>query len=133
MMLTALILCFVVMVIFNAFMDALEHHFSNSIFKNKNRFVWDPKESWRNKYDKHGYRKKILGVVVPAALSDPWHIFKSMFLLGAFIPNSILLEEILFEWYWNLLIIIVLWSVLFEIVYNISSGKKILAAWTKKK
>lgn len=129
-----LAILFLVMIFANASMDALAHHFPQSIFKDKDPFVWDPKESWRNKYEADGKtRKKFLGIVIPAVLSDPWHRFKGAMLASIFLSQSVILEQYLFAWWINFLIYVLLWTILFEIIYNIFSGKPVFSAWIKKK
>lgn len=127
------ILIFFPMMVFNAWMDTLAHHFSQSIFKNKNPEKWNPALSHKEKYEADGKtRKKILGIIIPAALSDPWHRFKAAFLLFTFLPIAILAEPHFYSWWLNLLIQIITWAVVWEIIYNVSSGKHILSAWRKK-
>lgn len=63
---------------FKGFADTLLHHFSTSIFKDKNPYKWNPYESWRAKY-KNG--DPLQGEAFPlsttllVALTDWWHRF----------------------------------------------------------
>lgn len=122
------------MIFANASMDALAHHFKQSVFKNKDPEFWDPSESHKAKYEADGKtRKKFLGIIIPAVFSDAWHRFKGAMLTSIFLSQSILLEQYLFAWWINFLIYVLLWTILFEITYNILSGKPIFDAWKKRK
>jgi len=45
-------LLFILSGMFEAVMDKLQFHYDLSIFKNfKNQLFWDPKISWKNKYE----------------------------------------------------------------------------------
>ena len=67
----------------NALIDTLAHHFDQSIFSKLNYLFWNPHHSWRNKYIdgqvKNGHRM-IWIFKYPAALTDAWHLFKSIML-----------------------------------------------------
>lgn len=69
----------------DAIMDTLSHHFSVSIFKDKDQMFWNPIVSWRNKYigadPKNGLVKwKIFTIFVtkPVQLTDAWHFLKML-------------------------------------------------------
>lgn len=67
--------------IFDALMDTCSDHFSISIFKNKNPNYWNKNQSWTNKYvnnDPTQGFKRWHGIIIPAALTDAWHLFKSI-------------------------------------------------------
>ena len=63
-----------------AVMDKLQFHYDISIFKNfKNQLFWDPKISWRNKYedgDPLKGEKFFLSRSLFVGLTDAWHLFK---------------------------------------------------------
>lgn len=76
-------LCIALAAICNAIMDTLIHHWYISIFKKYNWEYWNPDLSWRNKYNLKTPtlgKRKILGGLVdyPVALTDAWHLFKSI-------------------------------------------------------
>lgn len=73
----------------NAIMDTLVHHFSDSIFKKKNKSLWNGVVSWRNKYINGNWqmgRRKFLifktkfweskGINIHPIFTDKWHQFK---------------------------------------------------------
>jgi hypothetical protein len=83
-------LCIILAAICNAIMDKLAHHYDNSIFSELNRQFWDPKISWKNKYEWNGYfaayvRKqwKLFGISfnIHPAFTDAWHLFKSSMII----------------------------------------------------
>ena len=57
--------------IMNSVMDTLAHHFSTSIFRNKNESFWNPNISW--KYAKY--------IPLTNYKVDAWHIFKSLMII----------------------------------------------------
>ena len=66
-------------------MDTCMHHFSTSIFKNKDESFWNTSISWKSKYlnknPLEGLEKwKILGVSLnkPVQLTDSFHLFKML-------------------------------------------------------
>lgn len=65
----------------NAVMDVLQFHFHLSVFKYFNAQYWNPEISWMNKYVNNNPLmglKKIMGITIPAVLTDAWHLFKSL-------------------------------------------------------
>jgi hypothetical protein len=66
--------------IFDAMMDTCSDHFSISVFKNLNPNYWNKNVSWSNKYvnnDPTQGFKRWCGIIIPVALTDAWHLFKS--------------------------------------------------------
>jgi len=84
----------------NAVMDTLTHHYDSSVFKLKDRQFWDPSISWENKYNiltdyntgKKTYIHKKIGdtnINTIDALSDAWHIFKSLSIISILLALSL--------------------------------------------
>lgn len=90
--------------IFNAIMDTLLWHFSNSVFKNLSPTWWNPNYSWMNV-------KSFLGIV----RLDAWHLAKYGMLFS--ICLSIFFYKRIFS-YWDLLILSMCWSISFEIFFS---------------
>jgi hypothetical protein len=65
---------------FEAVMDKLQFHYDLSIFKNfKNQLFWDPKISWKNKYEDGNPMKGerfFLSKSLFVGVTDAWHLFK---------------------------------------------------------
>jgi hypothetical protein len=88
----------------NAIMDTLTHHFSQSIFRNKNDKFWNPNISWQynNFLPLTKYRV------------DAWHLFKSAMII--FICLAIVSAKKL-----NIIDFVLLgslWNLVFNIFYN---------------
>jgi hypothetical protein len=68
-------------------MDTLQFHFDRSIFKGINNLYWNPEISWVRKYEgtDSSIRRKWLGVPIPVAFTDAFHLFQSIFLTTLFI------------------------------------------------
>lgn len=89
--------------IFNAIMDTLSHHYSSSIFKDRDPRFWDPSISWRES-SKIGNWMAL----------DAWHIAKSIML------TSIGISIILFDSSaYFIFLLPIIWGVVFEIFYSI--------------
>jgi hypothetical protein len=73
-------LLFVLSGVFEAVMDKLQFHYDQSIFKNfKNQLFWDPKVSWKNKYeggDPMKGERFFLSKSLFVGFTDAWHLFK---------------------------------------------------------
>jgi len=88
----------------NAIMDTLTHHFSQSIFRNKNGDFWNPNISWR------------VATYIPYTKYkvDAWHLFKSSMII--FICLAIVFANKL-----NIVDFVLLgtlWNIVFNIFYN---------------
>jgi hypothetical protein len=89
--------------IFNAIMDTLTHHFSTSVFKNKNEEFWNPNVSWKfaTFFPYTKYRV------------DAWHLAKSAMIV------NICLAIVSFNGnWWEFFILGLLWNFSFNIFYN---------------
>jgi hypothetical protein len=73
-------LLFILSGMFEAVMDKLQFHYDLSIFKNfKNQLFWDPKISWKNKYEDGNPMKGerfFLSKSLFVGVTDAWHLFK---------------------------------------------------------
>jgi len=73
-------LLFILSGMFEAVMDKLQFHYDLSIFKNfKNQLFWDPKISWKNKYEDGDPMKGerfFLSKSLFVGFTDAWHLFK---------------------------------------------------------
>jgi hypothetical protein len=87
----------------NAIMDTLQHHFSTSIFKNKNPKFWNPNVSWQfvNFLPFTKYR------------ADAWHLAKSVMVI------NICISIVFFNGYWwEFFIFGTVWNLTFNLFYN---------------
>ena len=99
---------------FNAVMDTLFTHFSQSIFKNLNPLFWNPEESWQNKWAQpfpQPYEPKwyYFGFPPPykerfpysstifVFLTDAWHLAKAL-MLACIMGGIVLYEPIVGGW-----------------------------------
>ena len=98
---------FLISGICEAVMDKIQFHYDSSIFKRfKNQLFWDPRESWRNKYengDPLAGEKFFLSKSLLVGLTDAWHLFKlfrTFFIFAGiyflFIPCGSKMECLLF-------------------------------------
>jgi hypothetical protein len=73
-------LLFILSGMFEAVMDKLQFHYDLSIFKKfKNQLFWDPKISWKNKYEDGDPMKGerfFLSKSLFVGVTDAWHLFK---------------------------------------------------------
>jgi hypothetical protein len=73
-------LLFILSGMFEAVMDKLQFHYDLSIFKKfKNQLFWDPKISWKNKYEDGDPMKGerfFLSKSLFVGITDAWHLFK---------------------------------------------------------
>jgi hypothetical protein len=104
----------------NAGMDSLRHNFIMSFAHNWDRDFWDPEISWKNKYvdgDPANPRRKFLGIIIPAAFTDGWHLLK-MFMLGfLFIAMSLNVTDSLLHDFYLFLFYQIIWNGLFNPIY----------------
>jgi hypothetical protein len=89
----------------NATMDTLKDHYSVSIFKNKNKYFWNPTYSWNAK-------PLFLGIVE----LDAWHLFKYIMLASLF-ATAVFYVPIL-PYHLDLPAMFVWWSAWFELHYS---------------
>jgi len=109
----------------DAIMDTCSDHFSVSIFKNLNPNYWNKNISWTNKYIDNDVKKGLKKWWIfnkPVALTDAWHLFKSIKeILNTLAITSAILIPFTFEfWYIPLYFILVGLSrdLVFDIFYN---------------
>ena len=104
----------------NAIMDVISFHYSKSVFSKLNPKWWDPSISWKNKYvdwDRGKQTEKtIWGIKYPTALTDAWHLFKSIMIL------LMILAIVLYTPFINLIIDFMIigtgWNITFNLFYN---------------
>lgn len=81
-------LLFVLSGVFEAVMDKLQFHYDQSVFKNfKNQLFWNPKVSWKNKYEDGDPMKGerfFLSKSLLVGFTDAWHLFKLFRTLAIF-------------------------------------------------
>jgi hypothetical protein len=93
-----MIIAFLLLLLFitgllNAVMDIADSdvEFNSSIFaKYKNKFFDIRVNTYKNKYDEQGLRKRFLGIKIPVLFVDLWHLAKSACLFVLFICIAIL-------------------------------------------
>jgi len=118
------ILLFMIAAASNAVMDTLVHHYTTSVFWNKNATFWDPSISWKNKYVDSDPTKPQRSI--PVAFTDAWHCFKSIMIvclcatiaLVGYIAHTATIE---LPWYCFVLMFCVsgcLWNVVFSLFYD---------------
>lgn len=64
-----------------AIMDKIQFHFNESVFKDSNRYFFDPELSWVNKYKNHSPSQgpKFFGsTTIFVMFTDAWHLFGSI-------------------------------------------------------
>lgn len=106
----------------NAVMDKIAHHYHRSVFFNMNERFWNPTISWRNKYvdrDVAKGHRKVWIFKYPVALTDAWHLFKSLMLAS-------LMGAVVCYGYANVMWAVldflffgILWVITFNLFYNI--------------
>ena len=114
----------------DAFGDKIKFHWQSFVFNNWNAKFFGP-DSWENKWEKNedGTLKKdengnlirvkwnIFGLKItkPVIFTDGWHLIKAFKLLLIFVPYAVMAGMLgILTWCYNLAILIVLWSILFE-------------------
>ena len=106
----------------NAVMDTISFHHNISIFSRYNPNFWNPEISWKNKYvDWDNYRRLrkrffFHWFVVPAALTDAWHLFKSLMII--FLVLAIVLYQPVFGILYDFVGLGLLWNISFLLCYN---------------
>ncbi len=110
----------------NAIMDKLAHHYNKSIFTELDPRFWNPNMSWLNKYvgrnpDK-GHRK-VWVFKYPVALTDAWHLFKSLMLV--FLMAAVVCYSYAGVWWAvsDFLFLGGIWILTFNLFYNIILAK----------
>lgn len=89
-----------------AISDTLQHHYYESVFRNKNEKWWNPSVSY----------KYVKLLPLTKYRPDAWHLCNSGMIIF-FITAAILHDPIL-SWYWELLIGGVAWNLVFNLFYN---------------
>lgn len=115
----------------NAVMDAITHHWDESIFDkpkggiSKWEMWWNPQYSWINKYKDRDSKKpirKILGLFdVP--FTDAWHTFKSSMIVLIVLSIITFNKDIIWfnTWWFYCFILIIYgfaWNLTFNLFYN---------------
>lgn len=120
---------FIIAAIFNAAMDKLQFHYSQSIFARLDAKFWNPAISWRNKW-RNGRKsdgEKFWGSSRWfVSLTDGWHLMqKGMTAAMAVIPSVGLLYVLNVPlsagWHWALLLWVgvqVAWGATFELFFG---------------
>lgn len=110
----------------NAITDILRNNFRESIFKNLNPKFWNAEISWMNKWvdgDKTKGRTfwRVLGIkmIIPAMITDAWHIFKTIMLVCFAVAFGLLTPHFL-----GFPIFCVCWYLGFELFYSKFLRKK---------
>lgn len=106
---------------FNANMDVMEYHHDQYIFRG-----WEfMKHDWTAKYVDNNPelgRKKIIGIVIPAAFSDGWHLSKSL-MISSFVASVIFYQPIGYWGYKNkildFLVIGITGVMVFNLMYDV--------------
>lgn len=82
-----------------AVMDVISFHFDKSVFTSLTAKFWNPAISWENKYYNVAKRKRwrFMGVPIPVAFTDGWHLFQSIFLTSLFV--SIVIYKPIFNYH----------------------------------
>jgi hypothetical protein len=122
--LALLLLAVALSAIFNAAMDTLMFHFSQSIFNGNRPEFWDPAISWRNKYKDYprDKRERFWGSTTFFVwLTDGWHLMKEGMLafqgLAFMLFLYMAMPSKLHHWYqfaWIYILFRVYWAVNFH-------------------
>jgi hypothetical protein len=91
--------------VFNSVMDTITHYFNRSIFKDLNKYFWNPQESWKG--------KKFLGWMV----LDAWHLAK-FGMLFSLIAAAMTYSPITPFWMFDFGIMCFAWAIGFELFYT---------------
>ena len=123
----------------SALRDKLKQHWNKSIFKKWTKGTkWEDffePSSWDNKYEQYSdgtikvvngkrVRKKILGIVrLPVVFTNAWHMAKGGEILGISLITCFAIAqgteiELLQYWYYNLVGLVLWWSIGFEILHG---------------
>ena len=115
MILTALLL----IVSFSAYavMETLKYHYWKSIFKDMDMYYWNPVYSWTKKYNIDRKTPKFFGsTTFLVAFTDAHHLFQFIFLNSWILSLSINIET--FAWYWNFIGIRIIYSIVFNLLFD---------------
>jgi hypothetical protein len=114
------IILIILAAICNGVMDNITHHWSTSKLNKYNEKFWNPELSWKNKYidndPKKGYKKLFWKIEKPVALTDAWHLFKSLMII--FVCLAIVLYTPLIIFYIDFVILGILWNIIFNLFYD---------------
>jgi len=140
-MITLAIFMFLAAGLFKAVSDVLADKFSSSVFRNRNPFFWDKKQSWQNKYKN---RDKDQGPRFPGSttifvfLTDAWHL--SNFFQYTLITVGVgfaLSSEVTNSTWLNILIAFLIYKLpftgCFELFYRLMTYRKPLLRSTGQK
>lgn len=124
---------FVLIVIFDAAKDVLKSRFDGSFFDKHPKLFpkkwWDSRVSWKNKWeldengeiklDKDGNRipKKILGIDVPDAFTNGWHLIKFFLWTTLIVITAFALP--LYGFFINFVILSVIYLFFWWLFYNV--------------
>lgn len=115
----------IIAAICNAIMDTLFHHYGISIFNKSKSLFWSNPytTSWLNKYVDRDVKKGLIKYKIlffkiekPAAFTDAWHFFKSLMIITIIL--SIVFYKVFFTWYFDFLILGIVWNLVFSLFYN---------------
>lgn len=90
---------------FNSIMDILTHYFQKSVFRNGNKYFWNPNESWRG--------TKVLGWMV----FDAWHLSK-FGMLFSIVAASMTYKPVSNYWWLDFGYMCIAWGIGFELFYS---------------
>lgn len=110
-----------IFVVCDAMQDTVAYHFDTSIFKNLNKYYFDPSYSWVNKYKDNNplEGERFFGSTTFLVwLTDFWHLMKFIKMNCIWVAVSIAC----YAW-WLYFIGILLHGVLFENIYKIIKKK----------
>lgn len=120
--------------ILKALSDTIKNNFSNSIFRNLDRWWWDPNTSWKKSYieddpkkGKKGWYVNIFGFYLkfpyPNPFKDIWHLSNtlqlSLWLILPFLCSEVFVNQLLFY-----ISLIILYTFTFNLFYNNIFKKK---------
>ena len=112
--------------VFNACMDVLDFHFSNSIFSKCKHQQWiDPSISWKNKWEDGDPAKgeAFFGSsTFLVFITNMWHFCKFLMLLLIF--SSIVFYKPMINWWVDWIIFYVAFTFIFELFYSVILIKK---------
>lgn len=108
----------------DAIKDVLAHHFPRSIFRKRGKKWWNPKVSWKNKYDDWDGGRR--GLKRFTAFSDAWQTAKTlrvMFVIAAIVVFPIMIPVCYKEylavytgaWY---VLLLVEWILVYQFFYK---------------
>ena len=120
-MITLSIILTVIAAISNAVMDIIQHKYDRSIFSKYNPLFWNPKESWKNKWngvDINGKPKEkfLFSSTIFVWTTDAWHLFQFIQLKCFFLV--VILQPNMFTGLITFVVLHTIYSFVFEIFYS---------------